>query len=121
MSQSNGHKGSVVGLAAKSQADCEWTPLKVEFYKALQRCGGSGSSQEIAKASKGKIHAGHVRHFGYHGVGGGLVRVEKHEDQKGFVFILTAKGRKINLETVLTKKQNSVPKKKAVGITTSDS
>jgi len=104
MSDSNStRKGNVVGFGAKSKADCRWSPLKVAFYKALKAAGGSAGSADIATASKGKINAGHARHFGYHGVGGGLIKVERHEDVAGFVFTLTAKGRKVDPDAELAK------------------
>lgn len=97
--------GTQVGYKAKSKADCKWTPLKVEFYKALKRIGGEGTSEQIAKASKGKINAGHARHFGYHGVGGGYTKVEQQEDVRGFTFCLTAKGRSVDPDAMLKKER----------------
>ena len=106
MSTTNNSKGKVVGFAAKSRADCAWTPLKVEFYRALRKLG-EGSSEQISRASNGKVDTGHARHFGYHGVGGGLVRVEPREDVRGFTFVLTTKGRALDLAKVLEKKDTS--------------
>jgi hypothetical protein len=103
------HDGTVVGYAAKSQEDVKWTELKVAFYKAIKKVGGAGTSAKIAKASNGKIHAGHARHFGYHGVGGGLIKVEEaggpnsKEGDRGYVFVLTAKGKAIDPDAELKK------------------
>lgn len=100
--------GSVVGYQAKSQEDCTWTPLKVLFYKALKSLPeGRGTSKEIAAKSSGKVDAGHARHFGYHGVGAGYVKVERSEETRGFIFALTAAGRKLDPEKELAKSKEA--------------
>lgn len=103
-----GRDGSVVGFAAKSQQDVPWTAKKAAFYRSLKKIGGTGTSTAIAKASNGKITAGNARHFGYHGVGSGLIKVEtaggpnsSEQVVRGFVFVLTAKGRKCDPDAEL--------------------
>lgn len=102
MSKSNG-RGSNVGYGAKTKKDCRWNPTRVAFYKALRKIGGSGEAAAISKASKGEVSLGNCLHYGYHGVTPGLNRVEQHEDVKGFVFVLTAKGKSIDLDKQLAK------------------
>lgn len=101
---SNGtHDGSAVGYRAKCQSDCRWNATRVEFYKSLRKVG-EGTAQQISKASNGKVSVGNCLHYGYHGVVPGLNRVEDREGVKGFVFVITAKGRKVDLDKVLEKK-----------------
>jgi hypothetical protein len=96
------HDGSKVGYEAKCKEDVKWSARKVAFFKALQKIG-TGSSAQIAEASKGAINAGHARHFGYHGVAAALVKVEQHEGTRGFSFTLTAAGRKVDGDKELAK------------------
>jgi hypothetical protein len=111
---SGSHDGSAVGIKAKSKQDVPWSKNKVAFYKALKRCnGGAGTSSEIASKSNGAINEGHARHFGYHGVGGGLVAIEEIEGVRGYSFKLTAKGRSLDPDAELKKQKEAKEKAKA--------
>jgi len=110
--ESDSHDGSVVGFKAKCAEDVKWSEKKVAFYSALKKIGGSGTSVQIAKASNGKINAGNARHFGYHGVGGGLIKIAAPEDenQRAFQFQLTAKGRALDYAAALAKQNEAKAK-----------
>jgi hypothetical protein len=97
------HDGTAVGYEAKCKTDCRWNKTRVSFYKALRKIGGSGTAERIAKTSGDAVSVGNALNYGYHGVQPGLNKVEQHEDVKGFVFVLTAKGRSLDLDKVLEK------------------
>lgn len=87
--------------------DVRWSEKKVAFYKAIKKCADcSGTSEQIA-AKSGEVLTSHTaRHFGYHGVAGGLVKLDEEEGTRGYVFTLTAKGK--NTDPVAEmKKQNA--------------
>ena len=107
------HDGTKVGWKHKCAVDTHWNAARVVFYTALRKIGGSGTAQAIAKASNGKIAVGNCLHFGYHGVTPGYNKIERMEDVRGFTFTLTAKGRSMDLDKMLTKDKAERAKAKA--------
>lgn len=106
------HDGTAVGWKAKTLVDCKWNKTRVEYYKAFRKAGGEGTAADIAKASGGKIAVGLCLHYGYHGVAAGLNKLEDREDVRGFYFVLTAKGRNLDLDKMLEKEKAKKAKDK---------
>jgi len=89
-----------VGYEAKTLVDCAWNSTRVAFYEALRKIG-RGTAKEISAASGGAVTVGNCLHYGYHGVKPGYNKIEAEEEKRGFVFVLLAKGKNLNLTKML--------------------
>lgn len=120
--EKNTKKTEVVAESGVERShDLPWNEKKVLVFKLLKSSklpGGSGSAKQLVDLSNGKLTGRDVRHYCYHAKAGGLVKVEEAAEGQGtgYVFSLTAAGRKIEPEQAFKSQQEarkSKPKAKA--------
>ncbi len=79
--------------------DLPWNEKKVMVFKALRNSklsGGEGTSADLIKLSGDKLTPRDVRHYCYHAKAAGLVNVKEPAEGNGYLFSLTAAGRKVD-------------------------
>jgi len=79
--------------------DLPWNDKKVSVFKALKALRAVGvtnarSAADIAK--KANLTERDVRHYVYHAASANLAGIATHEDFRGYVYYLTAKGAALN-------------------------
>lgn len=87
-------------------ADVSWTERKIAIFTFLRKAKAvktlsAMTSQEIAAKVNSKkltVTAAQVKHYCYHGMAGGLIKVVKVEGKRGNCFHLTSKGNKCKME-----------------------
>lgn len=110
--EKNTKKAEATESGVERSHDLPWNEKKVLVFKLLKSPkipGGEASAKQLVDLSNGKLTGRDVRHYCYHAKAGGLVKVtEAPEGQgPGYVFSLTAAGRKIDPEQALKAQQEA--------------